>query len=303
MSQECNVIRLSDDRQKLNFIGHDSNDPNTYTEITYNGETYSVVEYGNSGNRWLIINAPKTFTRLGRITLGGNDPEGNGGENGGGEPPAPSNLRLPTEAEWDTERLSWGSNNAAGAFGSPLKLSMGGYRFSDGTLFSVGSDGLYWSSTVAGTAARYLGFVSSFAVMVDLDRAFGSSVRLIVDGTFTQQQFDDNYLGETIEIEGLTYEYVYNVTTERIWLDRNLGATQVSTSSTDAASYGWLYQWGRLTDGHQIRTSTTTATLSTTDVPGNDSFITNGIGTQDWRDPQNDNLWQGVAGINNPGND
>ena len=32
--------------------------------------------------------------------------------------------------------------------------------------------------------------------------------------------------------------------TGKIWMDKNLGATQVATSSTDAASYGDLYQWG-----------------------------------------------------------
>jgi uncharacterized protein (TIGR02145 family) len=80
-------------------------------------------------------------------------------------------------------------------------------------------------------------------------------------------------------------------------MDRNLGATQVATSSTDAASYGDLYQWGRLLDGHQIRTSGTTATLSIGNVPGNANFITS---SSDWRSTQNDNLWQGVNGINNP---
>ena len=83
-------------------------------------------------------------------------------------------------------------------------------------------------------------------------------------------------------------------------MDRNLGATQVASSSTDAASYGDLYQWGRGTDGHQIRTSTTTTTLSTTDVPGHGSFITTSAIPYDWRSGQNDNLWQGVNGVNNP---
>jgi uncharacterized protein (TIGR02145 family) len=86
-------------------------------------------------------------------------------------------------------------------------------------------------------------------------------------------------------------------TTGKIWMDRNLGATQVATSSTDAASYGDLYQWGRLADGHQIRTSVTTAILSSGDVPGNANFITS---SSDWRSTQNDNLWQDVNGINNP---
>jgi hypothetical protein len=88
--------------------------------------------------------------------------------------------------------------------------------------------------------------------------------------------------------------------TGRIWMDRNLGATQVATSSTDAASYGDLYQWGRGTDGHQIRTSGTTATLSSTDQPGNGNFILAPNSPCDWRSGQNTSLWQGVTGINNP---
>ena len=93
---------------------------------------------------------------------------------------------------------------------------------------------------------------------------------------------------------------IYSPKTGKIWMDRNLGASQVATSSTDAASYGDLYQWGRGADGHQLRTSTTTATLSSTDVPGNANFILSPNSTQDWRSTQNDNLWQGVNGVNNP---
>ena len=83
-------------------------------------------------------------------------------------------------------------------------------------------------------------------------------------------------------------------------MDRNLGATQVATSSTDANSYGYLYQWGRGTDGHQIRTSGTTPTLSGTDSPGHGNFILAPGSPYDWRSPQNTNLWQGVSGVNNP---
>ena len=93
--------------------------------------------------------------------------------------------------------------------------------------------------------------------------------------------------------------------TGRIWMDRNLGASQVATSSTDALAYGDLYQWGRPADGHQLRTSATTSKLSSLDVPGNALFIIFDFSlfvpdSLDWRKPQNDNLWQGVNGVNNP---
>jgi uncharacterized protein (TIGR02145 family) len=88
--------------------------------------------------------------------------------------------------------------------------------------------------------------------------------------------------------------------TGKVWMDRNLGASQVATSSNDAASYGDLYQWGRRTDGHENRTSMTSPTLSSSDTPSNGDFITTNSSPNDWRSPQNNNLWQGVSGINNP---
>ena len=93
---------------------------------------------------------------------------------------------------------------------------------------------------------------------------------------------------------------VTNPTTGKIWMDRNLGATQVATSSTDANSYGDLYQWGRLSDGHQCRNSGTTSTLSSSDVPGNANFIVAPLSPQNWRNPQSTNLWEEVNGVNNP---
>jgi uncharacterized protein (TIGR02145 family) len=95
-----------------------------------------------------------------------------------------------------------------------------------------------------------------------------------------------------------TVPNVTNLTTGKIWMDRNLGATQVAASSTDAASYGDLYQWGRGADGHQLRSSGTTTVQSSSTSPGN-TFIT--VSNNNWytgTDP--DNLWQGVNGINNP---
>jgi hypothetical protein len=93
---------------------------------------------------------------------------------------------------------------------------------------------------------------------------------------------------------------VTNPTTGKTWMDRNLGASQAATSSTDANSYGDLYQWGRGSDGHQCRNSATTTTLSSTDQPAHGNFIIAPNPPYDWRSPQNTNLWQGVNGVNNP---
>jgi len=89
--------------------------------------------------------------------------------------------------------------------------------------------------------------------------------------------------------------------TGRVWMDRNLGASRAATSSTDEQAYGDLYQWGRSADGHQRRNSSTTTSLSTSDQPGHGSFIlSNREFDFDWCSPREDNLWQGVNGVNNP---
>jgi len=86
----------------------------------------------------------------------------------------------------------------------------------------------------------------------------------------------------------------------RCWMDRNLGASRVPISSTDIQGYGDYFQWGRIDDGHQNKSSAQTSTLSNTDVPGHSNFIINWSSPADWRSPKNDNLWQGTNGINNP---
>ena len=92
----------------------------------------------------------------------------------------------------------------------------------------------------------------------------------------------------------------YNPKTGKTWMNKNLGATRVGTSPTDAAAFGDLYQWGRAADGHEKRTSNTTSTISTTNTPGHGDFITNSYSQIDWRSPKNNMLWQGVNGTNNP---
>jgi uncharacterized protein (TIGR02145 family) len=102
----------------------------------------------------------------------------------------------------------------------------------------------------------------------------------------------------TFTYNGASVTYGTVASAGKCWLDRNLGATQVATKSTDEYSYGDLFQWGRGADGHQR--SGTISTLSASDVPGHAKFILAPSSPYDWRSPQNDNLWQGVNGTNNP---
>jgi uncharacterized protein (TIGR02145 family) len=89
---------------------------------------------------------------------------------------------LPTTAEWEAERASWVSGGAVGAFASPLKLVMAGYRYSaNGAITNAGVRGAYWSSTVNGSYSQYLYYFGGSSVVNDSSRSFGYSVRCIKD--------------------------------------------------------------------------------------------------------------------------
>jgi len=107
------------------------------------------------------------------------------------------------------------------------------------------------------------------------------------------------YKGQSVTYGTIQRAYGGTVGT-KCWLDRNLGATQVAASSTDVNAYGDLFQWGRRDDGHQVRNSATTATLSSTITPSHSQFILAPNSPSDWLITPNSTLWQGVNGQNNP---
>ncbi len=109
-------------------------------------------------------------------------------------------------------------------------------------------------------------------------------------------KIDDIWLANPIIVEN----YSTQVSASQEWLDRNLGATRVAVSMIDSEAYGDLYQWGRAADGHHKRNSSTTTMNSSTDSPGHTEFILESASPYDWRSPQNDSLWQGTGGTNNP---
>ena len=108
----------------------------------------------------------------------------------------------------------------------------------------------------------------------------------------------------------------------KIWLNNNLGANysntalasfnlaQQATSAMDPNAYGSLYQWGRLSDGHELMyypsnttfspVNTSVTSLSISDNPSSNNFFKTTAAPDDWRSGQNSSLWQGVDGINNP---
>lgn len=153
----------------------------------------------------------------------------------------------------------------------------------------------------------------------------GSTTGMEVKSSFTSGIGQATTVTFTYNGQSVTYGILNSATTGRKWLDRNLGAAASPTAFDDWANYGDLFQWGRGADGHQIITRTgpndwdevgndwigveTIGTYdnpaySSTDNPGHAKFITVNDGDShypfDWRKPQNENLWQGVNGLNNP---
>ena len=172
------------------------------------------------------------------------------------------------------------SVSSTGVVGLTATLSAGTLANSSGSLTYT----ITGTPTTIGTA--------SFAITLG-----GQSCSFTVSVGAAQPQ----YPAGTVHCAGATTVVdVTNPTTGKIWMDRNLGTTQVAASSYDVNSYGDIYQWGRRADGHQCRTSPTTATLSSIDQPAHGFFILAPNVPEDWRSPQNANLWQGVNGVNNP---
>ncbi len=73
----------------------------------------------------------------------------------------------------------------------------------------------------------------------------------------------------------------------KIWLKQNVGSPHVALSSTDQASFGHYFQWGRWDDGHQMPGSPSIAGSSSLQNPshiasGNPNFIKGTSATTSW---------------------
>jgi len=156
--------------------------------------------------------------------------------------------------------------------------------------------------TIAIDSIRFNGNQTEMEIILQNGGSEIHSLSTIINVTFFGADDSISYPSGSVFCNGAPTAIVdvTNPATGRIWMDRNLGATQVATSSTDANSYGDLYQWGRRSDSHQCRTSPTTTVLSSTDQPSHGDFVLAYNTPFDWRSPQNNNLWQGLNGFNNP---
>lgn len=89
--------------------------------------------------------------------------------------------------------------------------------------------------------------------------------------------------------ENFTYSTITSPTTGKVWMDRNLGASQACTAYNDEACYGDYYQWGRGADGHEKSTSATTSSIATSTFPSHGDFITSSSSNDyDWTNSDSD---------------
>jgi len=205
----------------------------------------------------------------------------------------PTGYHAPTYMEWNAE-LTAGITNPATAY-SRLKLPAAGNRIdSNGAFYGTGNYGYYWSSTLSGSYAYNLHFNTSSAGMYNNNRANGFSVRCIKD--LDNSTTDVTVYSNAAHTTTLTFQ-AYNLGANTN-LDPN---TYVSNGdAVDNDIKGYLYQWGRPSDGHQLRSSTPVLGTSSSDTPGNANFYVIVTGNVDWRSPQNDALWGAAKTANDP---
>ena len=127
-----------------------------------------------------------------------------------------------------------------------------------------------FTSNITGLSANTTYYVRAYATN-SVGTAYGN------EGSFTTQaiNYTAMYPTGTVFCNNVVTAVidVTNPVTGKTWMDRNLGASQVATSSTDTNAYGDLYQWGRRADGHQCRNSGTINTRSSSDQPGHGNFF------------------------------
>lgn len=162
---------------------------------------------------------------------------------------------------------------------------------------NTGSDVYTYTSTTGGT---------SYSIAYNLEKGVentGSGSLLALPGQIAIAAPAPFVCGNsiTLEYKGASINYgTIPGAGNTCWLDRNLGASNAATSSTDALAYGDLFQWGRQADGHEIRTplSSTISNTFSLDTPNDPRFVK--VGNGDWRSDNNNNRWNANPMVNNP---
>ena len=243
--------------------------PLTIPVDVLNNSVYTMAFIANTGSLWEAIGAPNSYAR--------------GASYFGNTPSSSSNFSGPILFKTFVGQSNGGGILTAGAVTYPSVHGSNGQ-----VLSTTGSGTLTWTTAASGLP-------SSGNTAGDMLYWNGSAWVKVAAGANGQTlAFASNTPFWTGTI---SYKNTVKSLTGRIWMDRNVGASSVATSATDANAYGDLFQWGRGADGHESRTAGETNIVSTSDTPGHGDFINQS--SNRWRSPSNLNLWQGVTGKNN----
>ncbi len=207
-------------------------------------------------------------------------------------------------------------NNLAVAINNDVPLPPDAITGDD--FVQTNSTGELYSISTVPEATSYTWTVPTDATITSGQGTTSITVDLGTTSGYVRVSYE-NACGNSVynELYVTLYSTVYNAITADIWMDRNLGASQQATAFDDHLAYGSLFQWGRAAEGHEIivwTSSTTsngteqineTTTNATTAVPNGGNlwdgkFIKESYSPYDWLVPQDNTLWQGVYGTNNP---
>ena len=228
------------------------------------------------------------------------------------------NLRLPTAQEFQDELDTW-----TDIFDNTLKLPGGGQRWAITGALQHRTNPPFsrrhmWTLDTVDELSVRLTIVDnlvfeSFEESVSFHnsaRAMGNSVRLILDDeNISNELFENHYQNKIVFKDGLEYGFCYNPITQRVWLDRNLGAQKVAEYMDDVLALGDLYQWGRPADGHEkvdspIYDSETLGFATNSDAlssnPWHGKFITRNTSPNNWLNTNDTTLWHNLDGKNVP---
>jgi len=157
----------------------------------------------------------------------------------------------------------------------------------------VTTSGILWGFSVP-TISSYTGITTDGNIAGN--EYANTMTGLTLGGTYYVVAYATNISGTSYgNVLTYTHGTIYNGNTGKTWLAANLGATAFPTSMTHTAAYGSLYQWGRLTDGHENPSSAGVGSTNGNDQPNNGGKF---INLTYWTG--NYGLWQGVSGTNNP---
>ena len=112
------------------------------------------------------------------------------------------------------------------------------------------------ATTLTNKTSVVLSFANKYKTMASVNF---DDAKSIMDGvnydtssiTSALNNYDISLYKSDILQNGISYNTITSETTGKVWLDRNLGASQVCKSLNDKDCYGGYYQWGRPTDGHE----------------------------------------------------